>query len=467
MKRPAFCALSILAMISLFAGQQASSQTRVSQVSGWQSLQDDLETLSAKAASAVVHIEISGYGRMGDDDPDAKTQTLAKEHGSGSGVIISPDGYILTAYHVVEGARRVRVALGPQSPLHAISSQPKFQNAEVIGGLRDADVAILKIAGHDLPTIPFSDPATLRQGQIVAAFGSPEGLTNSLSTGVVSSVSRQIESDDFMTYVQTDASQAPGSSGGPLLNMDGKLVGIVVFSITDRGKHEGLGFAVPSAMAQFVYEQVRQSGSVKRASLGYDVQGVTPLLASALGLPRENGVIVDSASADAPSDKQPLQSGDVILQFDGADLLSVPDLNWALLHKKPGDRVKVELWRKSKNVASEIVLASPPPEDADPLPPTGVEQNLVPKLGVAASVIRKEPGVSGTVAQGVVVTARLRGSDSPIDLAVGDVIHSVNTVSVTSVQQLRDVLDRFKTGDAVALEIEHNGKPMFLAFEME
>lgn len=466
MKRTDTCALFILAIVFFFGGTFASGQTYNSPP-GWQTLQEDLETLSAKAASAVVHIEISGYGRQGDDDPDSKTQTLAKEHGSGSGVIVTPDGYILTAYHVVEGARRVRVALGPQSPVQTVGSQPKFQNAEVIGGLRDADIAVLKIAGHDLPTIPFSDSASLKQGQIVAAFGSPEGLTNSLSTGVVSSVARQIEPDDFMTYVQTDASQAPGSSGGPLLNMEGKLVGIVVFSITDRGKHEGLGFAVPSAMAQFIYEQVRRSGSVKRASLGYDVQGVTPLLASALGLPRETGVIVDGPSADVTPEKQSLQPGDVILQFDGADLLSVPDLNWALLHKRPGERVKVEVWRKSKIMPSEIVLAAPPPEDADPLPPTGVEQNLVPKLGVAASAIRKEPGASGAGTHGVVVTGRLRGSDSPVDLSVGDVVRSVNTVGVTSVQQLRDVLDRFKPGDAVALAIEHNGKPMFLAFEIE
>ena len=463
MKRPDSCALFVVAIVFFLGSVSASGQTRVSPNNGWQSLQDDLETLSSKVASAVVHIEISGYGRLGDDDPDSKTQTLAKEHGSGSGVIISPDGYILTAYHVVEGARRVRVALEPQSPLRRIGSEPKFQNADVVGGLRDADIAVLKIAGHDLPAIPFGDSVALKQGQIVAAFGSPEGLTNSVSTGVVSFAARQIEPDDFMTYVQTDASQAPGSSGGPLLNLEGKLVGIVVFSITDRGKHEGLGFAVPSAMAQFVYEQVRQSGSVKRASLGYDVQGVTPLLASALGLPRETGVIVDGA-ADAPSKKEALQPGDVILQFDGTDLLTVPDLNWALLHKRPGERVKVELWRKPKLVTTDLVLTAPPPEDTDPLPATGVEQNLVPKLGVAVSAARKESGSSGS---GVVVTARLRGSDSPADLAVGDVVRAVNTIGITSVLQLREVLDRFKTGDAVALEIDRNGKPMFVAFEMD
>ncbi|HUN87980.1 MAG TPA: trypsin-like peptidase domain-containing protein [Terriglobales bacterium] len=460
----------IVALVFLFGSLSAVAQSQVPGANGWQSLQDDLETLSSKVSGAVVHVEISGYGRLSDDDSDTRTQTVGREHGSGSGAIITPDGYIVTAYHVVEGARRVRVGIPVRGNSQSLSdSTMKFQIAEVVGGLREADIAVLKIAGHDLPTIPFADSASLKQGQIVAAFGSPEGLTNSLSTGVVSAVARQIEPDDFMTYVQTDASQAPGSSGGPLLNMEGKLVGIVVFSITDRGKHEGLGFAVPSAMTQWVYEQVRQSGTVKHASLGYEVQGVTPALASALNLPREAGVIVAGPSTDVSYDKHAFQPGDVVLRFDGAEVHSVPQLYWDLLHKKPGERVTAEVWRKSKKITTEIALAAPPPEDADPLPATGVEQNLVPKLGIAAAMVRKEAGDSepSAASSGVVVTARLRGADSPVDLAVGDVIHSVNAVNLNSVQQLRDVLDRFKSGDDVALEIEHNGKPMFVAFEME
>lgn len=434
----------------------------------WGALQHHLEELTTTALPAVVHIEVSGYGRLGDEENDSKTQMLAREHSSGSGVIVSPDGYILTAYHVIEGARTVRVELNKSEKKCKHEPFSKSFRAQVVGGFKEADIAVLRIDDRNLPSVPFADSGSLKQGQIVAEFGSPEGLANSLSTGVVSAVARQIEPDDPMTYVQTDAAQAPGSSGGPLLDMNGELVGIVVFSLTDRGKHEGLGFAVPVVMAKFVFEQVREHGSVRRVGLGYEVQGVTPLLASALHLPIRAGVMVTGAPPEAPAQMEMLQAGDVIVSINGEEISTIPQLHWVLLHKQVGDRVQIEFWRQSKTLSTQITLSAIPSDDTDPLPATGVEQNRVAKLGIMA-VSSKKDGIRASKASGsgVMVTGRIRGSESPVDLNVGDVIHSVNAVPVRSVSELRDLLSRSEPGDAVALELERNGKPMYVAFEME
>jgi len=454
--------LTALMLSARVAGQPPQEMAPVDPLRGFNA---SLEQLATKISPAVVHIEVAGYGPLEDEDGEAKNQPLSKEHGTGSGAIVDSDGYIVTAYHVIEGARRVRVELDSRIPTLSAGDQndeyrPRSLDAKVVGVFKDADVAVLKIDRKNLPTISFSPDNGLKQGQLVAALGSPEGLRNSVSMGVVSAVERQVEPDDFMTYLQTDASQAPGSSGGPLVNIQGEMVGIVVFSLTDRGKHEGLGFAVPSAMARLIYEQIRKFGFVPRAYLGTEIQGITPILAAALRLPMDSGIIVTGTDPETDTKNPVLQTGDALISFDGLRVRSVPQLNWMLLHKKPGDRVAVEVWRKSKRVALELSLVGPPPDSADSLAAIKIDDNLVSKLGIVGSP-------SGSSSSGVEVVARLRGADTQAELVVGDVIRSINSVPVTSVAQLRGILEGFKQGDAVALRVERKGKPMYVAFEMD
>jgi serine protease Do len=400
---------------------------------------------------------------------------LTKERGSGSGVIVDPDGYIVTAFHVIEGARRIRVELNsrvhaetPAGRIHDHEPKSSFQ-ARIVGTFKDADVAVLRIDARDLPTLSLSESDILKQGQLVVALGSPEGLRNSLSLGIVSAVARQIESDDSMEYIQTDAAIAPGSSGGPLVDVQGGMVGINVFSITDRGKHEGLGFAVPSAMVRFVYDQIRQYGCIHRAYLGMDIQGVTPTLASALRLPTDSGVIVAGGAHGSPAEKGALQTGDVLVSFDANHVRNVSQLTWALLHKHPGDHVSLEIWRKSSKIVLDFSLVGAPPDSEDSFGPIDIEENLVAKLGIVASgqKHRATGPPSRESSSGVSVVARLRETDIQPDLSIGDVIRAVNAVSITSIAQLRTELDGFKPGDAIALQVERKGKLMYVAFEMD
>ena len=434
-----------------------------------------LEELSAKASPAVVHIEVSSYGTSADEDDEIKNQTLAKRRGSGSGVIVDPDGYIITAFHVVKGARRIRVELDSRVRAKSPSGQllngkPRSSfEARIIGVSKEADVAVLKIEAQGLPTIAFSESNNLKQGQLVAALGSPEGLRNSLSLGVVSSVAQQIEPDDSLAYVQTDVALAPGSSGGPLVDIQGGMVGINVFCLTERGREEGLGFAVPSAMVRFVYNQIRHYGFVPRPYLGVDVQGITPTLASALGLPTDSGIIVAGVARGRLAENEVLQAGDVLVSLDGTPLQNVPQLKWLLLHKQIGDRPRLEIARNASKIVLDVSLVSGPPDPEDSIATIDIDENLVSKLGIVGSArkgVSADPTSTGS-RSGVLVVARLRESDTGAELATGDVIRSVNSVPISSVAQLRATIDTFKPGDAIALQVERKGKLMYVAFEMD
>jgi serine protease Do len=425
---------------------------------------------------AVVHIRVESY-QSSDAESEGngeKSQTLSKQRSAGSGVIVDPDGYIVTALHLVDGERRIRVELDRRISA-TIAGQGKDHRSrstfegEIVGSFKDADLAVLKIDARNLPTLAFAEDDSVEQGQLVAALGNPEGLRNSLSLGIVSSAAQQIQPDDPIAYVQTDAALGPGSSGGPLVDVKGAIVGINVLSITDQGKDEGLGFAVPSAIVHFAYEQIRQFGCVPRPYLGLDVQGITPTLASALNLPVDSGVIVSAVDPGSPADTASLHAGDVILTFAGKRAESVPQLNWALLHKRAGQHVSVEIVRKSGKFTLNLLLIGGPPASGEDLAATQIEANSLDKLGVVGSAWQRGPAErhSKSPSVGVLVTAKLRGSDVKPELVVGDVIRSVNGAPVSSVAALRAMLNDFKLGDAIALQVERNGKLMYVAFDVD
>ncbi|HEX4920118.1 MAG TPA: trypsin-like peptidase domain-containing protein, partial [Candidatus Bathyarchaeia archaeon] len=217
-----------------------------------------LGRLAARVSPAVVHIHVDSYQTAESEHEEGgeKIQMLTKQRSAGSGVIVDPDGYIVTALHLVDGERRIRVELDRRINATTTTGQGKVRrsrstfDAEIVGSFKDADLAVLKIDAGNLPTLAFSKADSVEQGQLVAALGNPEGLRNSLSLGIVSSASQQLHPDDPIAYVQTDAVLAPGSSGGPLVDVEGAIVGINVLSLTDQGRDEGLGLAVPSGIAR-------------------------------------------------------------------------------------------------------------------------------------------------------------------------------------------------------------------------
>ena len=383
------CWASSLAVLLLSVEAKPQSIPENANVNSLHQLNVSLEELTARVAPSVVHIEVVGYEPSEERDDESESRIFTNQHGSGSGMIVDSEGYIVTAYHVIEGAKRIRVEVDRRA-YRAVSSDQDTEietqlsaDARIVGTFKDADLAVLKINARDLRCLAFSEPQKLKQGQLVVALGSPDGLRNSVSLGVVSSVARQIEPDDSMVYVQTDAALNPGSSGGPVVDIQGRIVGMSVFSLTKGGGSEGVGFAVQSETIRYLYEEIRKHGHVRRAYAGATVQGITPTLAAALHLPRDRGIIVSDIAPSSPAERANLQPGDVLLSLDESALRDVPQLASILLHKSPGDWVRLRVARKTGTVTTEFSLVEPPADLADPSTKVeDIEKNLIAKLGI-------------------------------------------------------------------------------------
>ncbi len=209
----------------------------------------------------------------------------------------------------------------------------------------ETDLAVIKVEGTNLPYLEFADSNELKQGQLVLALGSPLGLDHSVSLGVVSAVSRQIKPDDAMAYIQTDAPINPGNSGGPLLDAEGRVVGINTFIMTQSGGSEGIGFAIPSNVATLVYEQLKTQGHVHRAKLGLVVQTINPIMADGLSLETDRGVIVSDVEPDGPAVSAGIKPDDIILALNGKKVRSVRQLDAAVFRQRPGETITLHVQR--------------------------------------------------------------------------------------------------------------------------
>ncbi len=279
-----------------------------------------LQSLSQRTGRAVVEIFSTGFA-LSNDEESGNAALLSRQRSTGSGVIISADGYIVTNSHVVKGSRRIQVlvATSLERPVaHSVMKAMATRvDAKIVGIDRDSDLAVLKIDRTGLPFLEFGDSEELRQGQLVLAFGNPLGLANSVTMGVVSSMARQIKPDDPMIYIQTDAPINPGNSGGPLLDADGRVVGINTFILTQSGGSEGIGFAIPSNIVHSVVQQIRKDGHVHRGQIGVYAQTITSSLATGLGLPRDWGVVLADVEPEGPADAAGLKVGDLVLSING------------------------------------------------------------------------------------------------------------------------------------------------------
>lgn len=269
-------------------------------------LNNSVRALVRRVTPSVVNVIVTGYGPV-DSGRGNASLVLGKQQSLGSGVIIDPDGYVITNAHVVRGAHRVQinipVAATDDSPSGSLlNGRGRTMEAQIVGLDPDIDLALLKVEAKNLPAIRLADYNKLRQGEVVFAFGSPEGLQNSVTMGVVSSVARQTDPDSPLVFIQTDAPINRGNSGGPLVNVDGELVGLNTFILTEGGGSEGLGFAIPSATVAFAYPQLRRFGHVHRGVIGLEVQAITPSLAAGLKLPVDWGVIVSDVAPGSPAE---------------------------------------------------------------------------------------------------------------------------------------------------------------------
>jgi serine protease Do len=435
-------------------------------------LNNALEGLAAKVSPAVVQILVTGYGPIHQEN---RTQTalIVRQHAVGSGVIIDSAGYIMTNAHVVEGAQRIRVAL--PLPIDSGRAVPvgkrRIVEARLIGVHKDTDLALLKIDEKDLPTLPLLSQPRPRVGQLVFAIGSPEGLQNSVTMGVVSAVARQPDPEKALTYIQTDAPINPGNSGGPLVDMNGSVVGINTFILSTGGGSEGLGFAIPARIVDFVYHSLRQYGHVHRVEIGAVAQEVTPTLAEGLHLAQHWGVIIADVKPDGPAATAGLQVQDIVLTADDRPIETLPGLSSALYLHRLDQVLKLEILRGGQ----KKILYVPAIEQRDPMDQlfdaADPEKSLVAKLGILAIDItgdlRNQIGTL-RIASGVVVLGRAADLITPeTGLQTGDVIHALNTTAITSLDTLRAAVQSLKTGDPVVLQVERSDGLSYLSFEME
>ena len=258
-------------------------------------------------------------------------------------MIVDPEGYVVTNAHVVANASRIQVEL-PLSDRDTVGLRSVVQPrgelvaAQVVGVDQETDLAVLKLrVDRALTALPLGDSEALRPGELVMAFGSPLGLANSVSLGIVSAVARQIRADDPMIYIQTDASINPGNSGGPLVNVEARVVGINTFILSQSGGSEGIGFAVPSNIVRTVYEQIRRFGRVRRGEIGVYGQTITPELARGLGLYQMWGVVLADVYPGGPAATAGLQVGDVVLTLDGKTMENARQFQVNLYPRRVGE----------------------------------------------------------------------------------------------------------------------------------
>jgi serine protease Do len=431
-----------------------------------------LESLAAKVSPAVVQILVTGYGPLKEED---KTQTafIVRQHAVGSGVIVDSHGYIMTNAHVVEGAQRIRVALplgsGDSSGQVPIGKR-RILEARLIGQHAETDLALLKVDENDLPTLSLISQERPHVGQLVFAIGSPEGLQNSVTMGVLSALARQPDPTKPLTYLQTDAPINPGNSGGPLVDMNGTVVGINTFILSQGGGSEGLGFAIPARVVDFVYRSLRRHGHVHRVEIGTVAQEITPDMAEGLHLPQRWGVIAVDVQPDGPAAAAGLQIQDIILAADDRRIETLPTLSAALYLHRLDQPVKLEILRGKERKTLYVPAIEHHDHMDELLDAINPDNSLVPRLGVLGMDLTDNlrSRLNLRIPSGVVVVGRAVDLIMPdTGLQAGDVIHSLNTTPIDSMEALRAAVDKLKTGDPVVLQVERSDGLMYVSFEME
>jgi serine protease Do len=435
-------------------------------------MNEAVDALTKKVWPSVVHIEVSSYGPR--ETSRGETGVVDRQQSTGSGFVIDPEGYIMTNAHVVSGARRVQIVLpvdnADGSLATALSSKTKRVAARIVGIASELDLALLKVDGLKLPALPLATYSLLRQGETVFAFGSPNGLRNSLTHGMVSAVARQVSPDLPQIFVQTDAPINPGNSGGPLVNIRGEVVGVNTFIMSQSGGNEGLGFAIPSATARTVFRQLRQYGHLRRQEIGMSIQTITPEMAASLGLARDYGVIVSDVWPGGPAEKAGLAVGDVLVSVDGQAADNLPTVSYNFRLRDSPDNVVLVVLRG----AAQISVSVTPVEERSELDAVSAKidpgTNLVDALGIMGVEIDQKIAAAATGLRdpyGIIVVARAAGSGGEVPLLPRDIIRSVNNRRIVTLQALRETLAALKPGSPVTLQVQRDGRLTYVSFTIE
>ncbi|MFK8048257.1 MAG: Do family serine endopeptidase [Halioglobus sp.] len=378
----------------------------------------------------------------------------------GSGFVFSSDGYIVTNNHVVDGASDVLVRF----------SDRREYEAEVIGTDPSSDLALLKIDAKKLPVLKLGKANDLDVGEWVLAIGSPFGLDYSVTAGIVSAKGRSLPTKDnanYVPFIQTDVAINPGNSGGPLFNLQGEVVGVNSQIFTRSGGSIGLSFAIPSSVVLNVVEQLKDKGRVTRGWFGVTIQDVDKTLADSFGLDRPRGALIAEISPDGPADKAGFLPGDVILNFDGTDVLTSADLPHVVGLIPPGTKVSVDLMRDQKRKTLKVEVGGLGADDSFALNRKQSVDGYGGRLGLvveaAPSEILDRWGINGGVIVREVVAGSIAGEAGVI---AGDVITLLGSSPIKSERAFKEVADKLKAGASVPLRLIRRGAPQFIGLKL-
>ncbi|OUW02337.1 MAG: serine peptidase [Betaproteobacteria bacterium TMED156] len=372
--------------------------------------------------------------------------------GVGSGFIISPDGFVLSNHHVVSGADEVIVTLPDRREF----------SAEVIGSDQRTDVALLKIQGTNFPFLKSGNPSIIKVGEWVLAIGSPFGLENTVTAGIVSALGR--DTGDYLPFIQTDVAVNPGNSGGPLLNLKGEVIGINSQIYSRTGGFMGISFAIPIDEANLVASQLRKTGRVIRGRIGVLIGEVTKDVADALGFPKPTGAVVRSVDPDGPSDPAGIKPGDIVLNFQGKKIQRVSDLPRIVGSTKPGTIAKIDLWRKGQVLSLAVKVDELKPREKIAQvqnPPSKPKTTSFDWLGLAVGDVPKNILNRLGLPGGVVISA-VEGLAGRSGLFKGDIVVSINNNDISSVDQFSKVLAKLNRDKSVIFLIRRGGEALFI-----
>jgi len=459
-------AVGVLLMIA--AGVPGRPQT-VNRKNPLLQLSGAVRDLTRRVSPSVVEINVTAYSTAYDDINRGVSQ-ISRQHSSGSGVIIDPSGYIVTNAHVVEGAVKLSVIVSTEGAPPS-SRSTRTLDAKILGLDQDSDLALIRVDAQNLPVLRFADSDEVRQGDLVLAIGSPMGLHNSVSLGVVSAPARAINDDNPILYIQTDASINPGNSGGALVDMAGSLIGLNTFIVSQSGGNEGIGFAIPSNVVRNASQQLRRKGKVSRGSVGLFVQNITAPMAKRLSLPVEHGVVIADVRPDGPAEHAGIKRRDVVLSLNGKPVETAREFDDVIYRREGGDKIIFEIQRGGDRFSLNVEVK----EQSTPWDPVAAlaspEKNLVPRLGILCIEIDQK--VSAILPDlrrqyGLIVAAKSPQAQGQwIDLQTGDVIHAVNNLPIASLSIFQAQIEQFHRGDAVVLQIERDAHLQYVAFDME
>jgi serine protease Do len=472
--RPLAIGITFALALSVTWSADAQTAARQSPARALSELSQSLQDLAERVSASVVQVFVTGYAEPDEESHGSGEPVL--ERTSASGVILDADGYIVTNAHVVERATRLEVEL----PLAATGGAPgasvlrrrgRTVGAQIVAIDHETDLAVLKVEARGLPVLAFGDSEALRPGQIVLAFGSPLGLESSVTMGVVSAVARQLAPEDPMIYIQTDAPINPGNSGGALVDTEGRLVGVSTLIYSQSGGNEGIGFAAPSNIVRNVFTQVRKTGRVRRGEIGVHPQTLTPLLAEALGVTGDAGVVLADVAPGGPGGRAGLQAGDLIVALDGKRMENGRQFRINIYTRGINDTVTLDVQRGDRKLSVRVPVGERAHDagklsdlisQQSPIRTLGVlGLNLTPQIAQVLPNLRRAKGVVvATVSSAVPYSQQGR-------LQPGDVIYSLNGKVIETIADLNGAAATLTPGTAAVLHLERDGTLMYLAFRVE